>query len=249
MNRRRCYYFFFLFFSINIVHGIVYVCDRNAPCGCSSVPITNISSATTGGEIVRHRSWEWVVSLQYLGAHRCSATLISPEYAITPAHCVDDNPMTVGWWSILAGTNNLTDLAGVSTQRRTITNVYIHPFYEPSTYRSDFAVVRFAPLSMKTNSSVSFICLPSIGEDLFAAGDHLIALGWGALFYGSTVKSNLLRQVTVHTITTRFNTCRGVSILYPITQFCADINGTDRGNSDCHHFSQALSIIALFYHE
>ena len=240
---RLHFFFVFLFFSSKTVSSITSHCDRNASCGCSSISATDVLSRIVGGEIAPNRAWGWVVSLQYLGAHRCGATLISPEYAVTAAHCVDD-AVVVGWLSILAGTNTLTDLSGRHTQRRTITNVYIHPYYEASTFRSDIAVLRFAPLATGFGSTLSFICLPSANDDPFVTGDDLVALGWGVLSSGSAVKSNELRQVTIKVVATESNNCQQAPIRYPMTQFCAAIDaggkGTDSQEKNSFHSNHSL---------
>ena len=242
-----CLYFIvsFLFVLIYNVSSISYTCDQQSPCGCSTVSsTTEVSARIVGGEIVKDRSWSWIVSLQYLGAHRCGATLISDKLAVTAAHCVDDAAV-VGWLSILVGTNNLTNLAGRHTQRRTITNVYIHPYYEASTFRSDIAVLRFASLSMGRDSTLNFICLPSTIEDPFQSGDNLVALGWGVLSYGSSIKSNELRQVTLKVVPTESVSCQQAPIPYPMTQFCAGIDLGGKGNDFTNHFREIHSFDSI----
>ena len=44
-----------------------------------------------GGSTATPNSWPWQLSLRYRNAHLCGASLISPGWAITAAHCVMEN--------------------------------------------------------------------------------------------------------------------------------------------------------------
>jgi secreted trypsin-like serine protease len=166
--------------AIESAVSVSYQCDSNASCGCSSVATASINSRIVGGEEAQDRAFGWIVSLQYNGRHICGASLISADYAVTAAQCVDHftsySPRSL---SILAGTNYLSATFDSNAQRRNITNIHKHPYYLSSSFVNDIAVIRFSPLVTDSNKKLSFICLPDVNQDPFIAGTQLVAIGWG----------------------------------------------------------------------
>lgn len=59
-------------------------------------------SRIVGGTTAAHGSWPWQLSLRYSGGHICGASLISEDYAITAAHCVDHDSRPSSY-AIVAG--------------------------------------------------------------------------------------------------------------------------------------------------
>lgn len=55
------------------------------PTGCGQRPGVRI----IGGSTATPSSWPWQLSLRVMGVHNCGASLISPKWAVTAAHCVD----------------------------------------------------------------------------------------------------------------------------------------------------------------
>lgn len=206
-----------------------YTCDRTAQCGCTSVAPTSIISRIIGGETVQNRTWGWIVSLQLDQSHRCGASLISAEYAVTAAHCVNDVLQYKQYLSILAGTNYLSTTSGLSIQRRTITAIYIHPNYDPYLFTNDIAVLRFSPLNTGSTYSLSFICLPNSQQDPFTTGSNLIAIGWGVTYAGSSQASESLQQVTVQAVASTSADCQRVPIEDSTVQFCAGLSEGGKG--------------------
>ena len=222
--------------------GDFYTCDRTAPCGCSSVSSTEITSRIVGGGAAQVHAWGWMVSLQTNNVHLCGASLLTAEYAVTAAHCFPD------WirrssYSILVGTNYLDDNSSETIQRRPIIETHIHPGFDGSTYANDIAIVRFAPLSMGPNSTLSFICLPSNGTDPFAVGDTLVAIGWGKTNFTSADASNYLQQVTVNAFPSDATECQLAEIYSANLQFCASVAAGNKGmnrSKERHHRSLSV---------
>ena len=216
------------FSSAPFVSTTVYSCDPTVSCGCSSLSAV-ITSRIVGGEPASNNSWGWMLSLQRYGSHLCGASLLTAEYAITAAHCVQSlltNPTAL---SILAGTNNLNGATSKTTQNRTVTNITVHPNFNSNSLVNDIAIIKFAPLTVSTSSKLAFICLPSANQDPFQTNSDLVAIGWGVTSYGSTAQSNTLRQVTVQAISSTSFDCSQSGLTNANVQFCAGVVGGGKG--------------------
>jgi len=220
--------FIVLFFSsLSFISTTTYTCDPSISCGCSSESIL-VTARIIGGEPAQNHAWGWMVSFQQYDQLRCGASLITPEYAITAAHCVDGVTDSLSTLSILAGTNYLNETSSPA-QRRTIIKITMNPDYDPQYATSDIAVLQFSPLTISTNSNIAFICLPDVDQDPFQTGDNLVALGWGLTSLNSTVPSNSLQQVTVLALGTTSQACENTALSDPNTQFCAGLVGGGKG--------------------
>ena len=205
---------------INWIYTATYTCDPSISCGCSALT-TIITSRIVGGEAAPDYAWGWMVSLQRLGGHICGATLLTSEYAVTAAHCVEDDMNNISVLSILAGTNYLNNNSITTIQQRSIINVIMHPNYDSSTDLNDIAILKFSPLTMSSNSKLAFICLPKQYEDPFETNSDLVAIGWGYLSQFRTIVSNTLQQVTVQDLSSSSFACQQSGMANSFVQFCA----------------------------
>ena len=224
-----CLYFFIysILTFIQTVSGTRYTCDPSVSCGCLASS-TDVTARIVGGELAPNNTWGWMVSLQRMGSHKCGATLISDEYAITAGHCY--SPLVpLSSYSILVGTNNLGDTTSATIQRRTLIGFFVHPNFDLDLLTNDIAIIQFSPLSITSNSALSVICLPTEEEDPFSIGSDLVATGWGKTSESKTAADDYLQQVTVEVLVPTSYPCTSGNVKDPTIQICAGILAGGKG--------------------
>lgn len=147
-----------------------------------------------GGRPAPEGAFPWQVSLSVswivdpYRAHFCGATIVSPTWLVTAAHCVEGlTPRDV---SITAGTNWL----GIGGIKVNVRRIIVHPEYVAAVSGRDIAIVEtFDPLPL--GEWIAAVPLNQDDENP-APGIGLVAVGWGATVQGgSTVRD--LRFVEV----------------------------------------------------
>ncbi|XP_066592332.1 trypsin delta-like [Prorops nasuta] len=141
-----------------------------------------------GGQLTSIDSHPYQVSLRYNNRHVCGAAIISEEWIITAAHCVQGSFMR--YVSIKAGVSNLNDRGFVIRAQ----DIIVHEDYSRDTSDSDIALIKLErPLSF--GPRVSAISLAS-GDSWNSNSGTATVTGWGVLrSHGSL--TNQLRQVDV----------------------------------------------------
>ncbi|CAF1579654.1 unnamed protein product [Rotaria sp. Silwood1] len=220
-------FIFIIFSSVNLIYSTIYRCNPSISCGCSALN-TTITSRIVGGEAASNYAWGWMVSLQQSNSHICGASLLTSEYAVTAAHCVEDVIHNISVLSILAGTNYLNYTSITTIQRRSIIDVIMHSDYNSTVWINDIAILKFSSLDISSNSKIAFICLPKQDEDPFQSGTNLVAIGWGDLFENSRFGSDSLQQVTVQAFSSTSDECQASEIVNPSVQFCAGVIAGDK---------------------
>jgi len=141
-------------------------------------------SNEVGAQIVNGRDagvgdWPWQISLG-----GCGATIISPEWVLSAAHC--GNPATA-----YAGLHNRSQTS--AGQARTIVENKKHPQYNsPSQYSNDLMLLRVDP-PFDFGPGVGAACLP---ETTVAAGTDCWITGWGTLSSGGS-RPSILQEAIV----------------------------------------------------
>ncbi|KAJ3647659.1 hypothetical protein Zmor_019524 [Zophobas morio] len=192
----------------------------------------------TNGDTASPREFPWMALIAYKtedeNEFKCGGSLITRNYVLTAAHCVDDKSVLgvrLGEYDIsLEHECDDHQNCEPPVQDIIIDKVIIHKNYNPSTYINDIALVRLLVPANIENANIKPICLPTgdlLKTNLF--GKYLTVTGWGTTESGH--KSMILKKVSVPVV--RLSACRrayGKQILHPKKQICA---GGHEGKDSC----------------
>jgi len=144
------------------------------------------------GEDAKYGEWPWQVSLrQWRTAtflHKCGAALLSENWAITAAHCVESvNPDEL---LLRMGEFDLNDEEDepYTFQDRKVQIVASHPKFDPKTFEYDLALLRFYEPVVFTPNIIP-VCIPDDDEDL--VGKEAWVTGWGRLYEDGPLPSKM----------------------------------------------------------
>ncbi|XP_035535278.1 ST14 transmembrane serine protease matriptase a isoform X2 [Morone saxatilis] len=179
--------------------------EESCDCGRNMFKTSRI----VGGQDAEQGEFPWQVSLHVKTfGHVCGATIISPRWLVTAAHCVQDDGKIKfsqpGTWEAYLGLHTQGGIASV-VAKRNLKQIIPHPNYNAYTFDNDIAL-------MELDSPVTYsdyirpICLPSPQHD-FPTGSTVWITGWGATREGGSA-AKVLQKAQVRII--NYEVCNGL---------------------------------------
>ncbi|XP_063303095.1 transmembrane protease serine 2-like [Pelobates fuscus] len=168
-------------------------------CGLNG---SSTSSRIVGGNIASTSKWPWQVGLYSNLRFTCGGSIITPNWIVTAAHCVEGTNAYASVWQVYYG--SLQKGGGFSSF---VEKVIAHQNYDTKTKNNDIAL-------MKLKSTITFssaarpVCLPNHGMNWVADKQCWIS-GWGATYEGGS-STSYLRDASVKLIDS--TTCNKPSV-------------------------------------
>ncbi|XP_069970812.1 brachyurin-like [Penaeus vannamei] len=182
-------------------------------------PKTGGTRIVGGTEAVPH-SWPHQVALFVDFLYFCGGSLISSEWVLTAAHCVDRH-LSV---EVVLGAHNLLEAEDTQVTMSS-SDFFAHEDWDSFTVANDIALVRL-PTPVEFTDSIAPVKLPS--SDI-SVGTIATPTGWGRQSDTAAAISSVLRQVDVPVMESE--DCDKIYGIVGEGQVCVDSTG---GQGTCH---------------
>ncbi|MCL4125147.1 UNVERIFIED_CONTAM: hypothetical protein GTU68_023496 [Idotea baltica] len=156
----------------------------DCPCGARN---TGMSRIIGGTETFPNEYPYQVVLRSNSMFHFCGASLISDEWVLTAAHCVDSATVDDFW--ITLGDHHKYDPDETDEVTMRASEVIIHADWDTNTIRNDIALIKLSS-PVEFTDTISPVCLPY--SELSISGQTGYAIGWGRTEYQGPVSLVLL---------------------------------------------------------
>jgi trypsin/hemolysin type calcium-binding protein len=142
------------------------------------------SKQIVGGVVAPQGAYPWFTSIQtQSGFAFCGGTLVSSRWVLTAAHCVDTSaPASL---RLVIGSNRLSQPG--QGEVRGVTQILVHPSWNPGNMNNDVALLRLASASTKP-----WVRLARPGDPT-AAGQTVRAIGHGDTAEGGNPSDQLMQ--------------------------------------------------------
>ncbi|XP_059475295.1 trypsin-1-like [Neocloeon triangulifer] len=161
--------------------------------------ISNLIQASCQPDLINY--FPYLASIQLHGRHACSGALISENWLLTAAHCVEGQ--LEPWLSIRLGSSSQYKSGQVSK----VEIIQLHPRYNPLNLDCNIALLKMESKNVTENSTIQPIKLGSfqrLGEWKIKPQIPMLAVGWppDAILSTSRFHSfgQKLRALGVHSV-------------------------------------------------
>uniref|UniRef100_A0A452TIE5 Suppression of tumorigenicity 14 n=1 Tax=Ursus maritimus TaxID=29073 RepID=A0A452TIE5_URSMA len=153
--------------------------EKDCDCGLRSF---TRQSRVVGGTNADEGEWPWQVSLHVQGqGHVCGASIISPNWMVSAAHCfIDDRGFRYSdhtKWTAFLGLLDQSKRSATGVQELGLKRIISHPFFNDFTFDYDIALLELETPA-EYSSTVRPICLPE-SSHTFPTGKAIWVTGWG----------------------------------------------------------------------
>ncbi|XP_062950714.1 suppressor of tumorigenicity 14 protein [Cynocephalus volans] len=160
--------------------------EKDCDCGLRSF---TRQARIVGGTDAEEGEWPWQVSLHVQGqGHVCGASLISPNWLVSAAHCfMDDRSFRYSdptVWTAFLGLHDQSKRSASGVQEHRVKRLISHPFFNDFTFDYDIALLELEQPA-EYSTVVRPICLPDTSH-VFPAGKAIWVTGWGHTQEGGT---------------------------------------------------------------
>ena len=179
----------FVFWATLLLLGAMIVQVVAAQSETPPTPIPH-DSRIVGGVEATPGEFPWAIYL-ITGPYACGASLITPDWVLTAAHCIDgQSPSNM---SATIGRHDLNTSTGHTIN---IAQAIMHPNYNSSTFNNDIALLKLAtPIN-----DVTTIGLVTDDMTVDDAGNTMTVAGWGATSWQGP-SSDVLLKVSMPIVT------------------------------------------------
>ncbi|CAL4066424.1 unnamed protein product, partial [Meganyctiphanes norvegica] len=178
-----------------------------------------------GGNEVTPHSYPWQVGLFIDDMYFCGGSIISEDWILTAAHCMDG----ANFVDVVMGAHNIRDDNEPTEVRTTSTDFFTHENWNSFTLTNDLALIKM-PEPITFTPEIQPVCLPTYTDanDDFV-GASVTLTGWGRDSDSASGISEVLKEVDVTTISTA--DCQAYYGIVTDNILCIDSEG---GHGSCN---------------
>ncbi|XP_009866245.1 PREDICTED: transmembrane protease serine 7, partial [Apaloderma vittatum] len=187
-------------------------------CSCGSSKSSNPISRIVGGTNSEEGEWPWQVSLHFVGAAYCGASVISKEWLVSAAHCFQGSKLSdPRAWRAHLGMKMQGHAKFVSAVRR----IVVHEYYNSRNYDYDIALLQLSePWPDTVSHVIQPICVPPFSHKV-RSSDKCWITGWGQKQESDDEGSAILQKAEIEIIDQTL--CHSTYGIITARMFCAGL--------------------------